>query len=113
MHEAALCQGLIELIEDQQRQKGFKRVGRVIVEIGVLGHVDPRALDFAFEVAAPGSVAAGAVLEIREVPGKAWCMDCSELVAIERRGDACPGCQGYTMIIEPGDEMRLKELEVF
>lgn len=113
MHEAALCQGLVDLVADQQRQRGFSRVGRVIVEIGVLGNVDPQALEFAFEVAAPGSVADGAVLEILEVPGKAWCMDCSVLISIKRRGDACPSCGGYSMIVEQGDEMRLKELEVF
>ena len=103
---------LIDLIHDQQRENGFEAVRRVIVEIGALGHVEARALDFAFDVQAKDSVAASAVLEIREVPGVAWCMDCSKSVAIGKRGDACPGCGGFTLIVEQGEELRLKELEV-
>ena len=85
---------------------------RVIVEVGVLGHVDPHALEFAFELAAQDSPAAGAELEILEIEGRAWCMDCSAAVTVTRRGDPCPGCGGFGMIVEQGDELRLKELEV-
>ena len=112
MHEVALCNSLVGLIQDQQRQRGFRRVNRVIVEVGVLGHVDPHALDFAFDVESKDSPAEGAVLEIREIEGRAWCMDCSTLVTILKRGDPCPGCGGFAMIVEQGDELRLKELEV-
>lgn len=112
MHEAALCQSLVDIIRDQQRERGFTRVQRVFVELGALGHVDPHALEFAFEVARQNSPAAQALLEIEIVEGRAWCTDCSELVTIERRGDPCPGCGGYGMIVEQGDELRLKELEV-
>jgi hydrogenase nickel incorporation protein HypA/HybF len=52
------------------------------------------------------------VLEIREIEGQAWCMDCSHRVSITRRGDACPLCGGFGMIVEQGDELLLKELEV-
>jgi hydrogenase nickel incorporation protein HypA/HybF len=112
MHEVALCNSLVDLIRDQQHQRGFQRVRRVIVEVGVLGHVDPHALDFAFEVEARNSPAEGAVLEIREIEGRAWCMDCSKLQSLGRRGDACPDCGGFTLIVEQGEELRLKELEV-
>ncbi len=112
MHEVALCHGLVEIIRDQQRERGFDRVRRVIVEVGVLGHVDPHALEFAFDVESRDSPAAGAVLEIRDIEGRAWCMDCSGLVTIRRRGDPCPGCGGFGMIVQQGDELRLKELEV-
>ncbi len=112
MHEVALCHSLVDIIGEQQRQRGFERVRRVIVEVGVLGHVDPHALEFAFEVVARGSPAQGAVLEIRDVEGRAWCMDCSRSVSLSRRGDPCPGCGGFGMIVEQGDELQLKELEV-
>ena len=112
MHEMALCQSMVELIDQQKHQRGFSSVKRVIVEIGALGHVDPHALEFAFEVGAKDSAAEDAVLEIREIPGQGWCMDCCENVAIERRGDPCPGCGGYQLIVRQGEELRLKELEV-
>ncbi len=112
MHEMALCQGMLDLIEDQRRRETFEQVRRVIVEIGALGHVDPHALSFAFDVAAAGTVAANAELEIREIPGRGWCMDCGESVKIAQRGDGCPRCGNFMLIMEQGEEMRLKELEV-
>jgi len=104
--------GMIDLINEQQASHGFTRVKRVVVEIGALGHVDPHALEFAFEAGARLTPAEHACLEILEVPGRAWCMDCSESIAIGQRGEACPHCGGFTMIVEQGEEMRLKELEV-
>ena len=112
MHEMALCQGMVDLINEQQRLNGFDRVRRVIVEIGVLGHVDPHALEFAFEVGAQGSAAENATLEIREIAGSGWCMDCCETIEISVRGEPCPGCGGFKLIVQQGEEMRLKELEV-
>ncbi len=108
----SLCNSLVELIRDQQRQRGFERVTRVFVEVGVLGHVDAHALEFAFDVVTPGSPAAGAHLVIKEIAGAGWCMDCSKTVAVVKRGDGCPDCGGFSIIVEQGDELRLKELEV-
>ena len=112
MHEMALCQGMLDIVEEQRRRESFARVRRVILEVGALGHVDPDALRFAFDVTARGTTAEGAVLDIIEVPGRAWCMDCSRSIAVAHRGDGCPGCGGHTLIMEQGEELRLKELEV-
>ena len=112
MHEMALCQSMVDLIVDQQRELGFESVTRVIVEVGALGHVDPHALEFAFEVGARGSVAESATLEIREIPGSGWCMGCSNTVSIPHRGQPCPHCGSYQLIVEQGEELKLKELEV-
>jgi hydrogenase nickel incorporation protein HypA/HybF len=112
MHEMALCQSMIDLIEAKQAETDFSRVARVVVEIGVLGHVDPHALEFAFDVSARGTAAEAATLEIREIAGQAWCMNCTQRTQIERRGDPCPGCGSHQLIVEQGEEMRLKELEV-
>jgi hydrogenase nickel incorporation protein HypA/HybF len=112
MHEMALCQGMLDIIDEQRVAQSFRRVRRVILEVGALGHVDPHALRFAFDVSARGTSAEDAELEIIEVPGKAWCMDCSSSIAIAHRGDGCPGCGGHTLIMEQGEELRLKELEV-
>jgi hydrogenase nickel incorporation protein HypA/HybF len=112
MHEIALCRAVLELIEEQQRRDPFARVHRVVLEIGALGHVDPRALTFAFEAASAGTVAATAILDIRELPARAWCADCGETVTIPARGSDCPHCGGRHLALEQGDELRLRALEV-
>ena len=108
----ALCQGLVDLIDDSLASEQYTRLRRVVVEIGALGHVDPHALGFAFEVAARGTPAEQAALDIRELPGRAWCMGCLQTVEIQERGGDCPHCGSAQLIVEAGEELRLKELEV-
>lgn len=112
MHEMSICLSLIDLIRAQQASHSFSSVRRVVVEIGALGHVEPDALQFCFESAAHGTLAQGSELEIRRVAGEAWCHDCVGRVEIAERGDACPECGGGKLIVQQGDEMKLKELEV-
>jgi hydrogenase nickel incorporation protein HypA/HybF len=112
MHEMALCQGLMTLIDDQRRREPFTAVRRVQLAVGALGHVDPRALEFAFSVHAHDTVAEHATLEIIEVPGAAWCMNCDQRVELPARTEACPQCEGYQLIVQQGEELKLTELEV-
>ncbi len=112
MHEMALCQGVVDLIEEQQLSNTFTRVRCVVLEIGALGHVDPDALRFAFDLCTNDTVAQGAELKIFEIPAKGWCMDCSLPITMANRIDGCPHCGSGSVIIEQGEEMRLKELEV-
>lgn len=112
MHEMSIAQGLVELIERQREQHDFETVRRVVVSVGVLSHVEPEALQFGFGVASRGTCAETAHFEIDLVPAEVWCMNCSAVVSVARRGDACPTCGGYQLIVQGGDEMKLKELEV-
>ena len=112
MHELSICLSMIDLITDQQKQAGFSKVKRVIVEIGALSHIDPEALQFCFGAASRGTVAEDGSLEIRRVAAVAWCHDCLQSVQIAEHGGACPQCGGNKLILQEGDEMKLKELEV-
>jgi len=112
MHEMALCEGIIQIVEDEARRRSFSTVKAVRLEIGALSHVAPEALKFCFEAVAARSIAAGAVLEIVETPGVAWCMACSKSVEIEQRHEPCPSCGSYQLQVTGGEEMRVRELEV-
>ncbi len=112
MHEMSIAEGLVELIERQREQHSFDAVRRVVVSIGAFSHVEPEALEFGFSVASRGTCAEQAKFEIDLVPAEVWCMSCSATVSVARRGDACPKCGSYQLIVQGGDEMKLKELEV-
>lgn len=112
MHELALSTGLVELIVEEAGRSGFARVQRVVLEIGALSHVDPQALRSSFGIIARGTVAEGADLEILEPAGVAYCLDCEDAVPIVRRGDDCPRCGGVKLMVQGGEEMKLKALEV-
>lgn len=112
MHETALSQSIIDIVAAAQKRHGFSRIARLRLEIGTLSAVDPHALRQAFVVAAIGTAAEDAVLEIDEPAGQAWCMTCSKSVMLARRGDACPDCGGWQLMVQSGDEMRVKDMEV-
>lgn len=113
MHEMALTEGVVRIIEDQAATHGFTRVKTVWLEIGELSQVDPEAMAFCFSaVTAHSAVAVGAALEIIRVPGTAYCLDCARPVTLPRRGEACPLCGGWALRVTGGGDMRIKELEV-
>ena len=88
------------------------RVTVLRLEIGALSQVEVEAMRFAFEVVMNGSLAEGARLEIVETEGTAWCMACSQPVAIQRRGDGCPRCESYQLQVTGGDRMRVMDIEI-
>ncbi|MCW9035697.1 MAG: hydrogenase maturation nickel metallochaperone HypA [Rhodospirillales bacterium] len=112
MHEMSLCEGIVQVIEDQAKEQNYKSVVKVWLEIGALAGVEIEALRFGFDVVTKGSVAEDAELEIIKVEGTGWCMPCEKSVFVAERFDACPDCGSYQIQITSGDEMRIKELEV-
>jgi hydrogenase nickel incorporation protein HypA/HybF len=112
MHEVALVTALIDLVCEQAASARARRVTRLVLEIGVLSHVDAHALRFAFDAAALGGPAEGATLEIREPEGTAYCLDCEGSMTISTREATCPRCGGVKLLVRGGNEMLLKEMEV-
>ena len=112
MHELSLCEGVLQVLEEQSQSKGFSRVKTVWLEIGALSGVEIEAMRFGFDVVVKGSLAEGAQLEIIDVPGTAWCMQCTKTVAVKQRFECCPHCGGYQLQVNGGEQMRIKELEV-
>ncbi len=108
----ALCEGLVQALEEQARAQVFSRVHKVFLEIGALATIEPAAMRFNFPIVAKGTLAEGAALAIDFVDGSAWCMQCSGNVAVKRHGEGCPACGSYQLHILDGAQMRIKQLEV-
>lgn len=112
MHELSIAENTLQLIEDAARQQGFSRVKTICLEIGELSSIERESLLFCFDAVTRGSLAEGARVEIRDIPGSGWCRNCAQTVAMHELYAACPLCGGYQMEINGGDQMRIKELEV-
>ena len=112
MHEMSLCASMLQIIEEQARLQNFTRVRQVRLEVGALAGVEIEALRFGFEVMIHDTLVQGASLEIIELPGQAWCVNCKQPVEIDKRIDACPRCGDYRLQITGGDQLRIKDLEV-
>jgi len=112
MHEMALAQSMLEIVEQTARDDGADRVTVVRIEIGALSHVEPEALRFCFDALTRGSLADGARLDIESTAGAAWCMPCGMAVPLARLGEPCPHCGSYQLAVFEGDAMRVREIEV-
>ena len=112
MHEVALCEGVLRILQEQAATREFRRVKAVWLELGELSCAEPEAMRFCFEAVTRGTLADSARLEIIRTPGRAWCMACCETVPVAARFDPCPRCGGHQLQVTTGDEMRIKELEV-
>ena len=112
MHEMALAEGVMQILEDTVRREGCNRVKGVWLEVGALAGVEIEALRFCFDVVTRHGPAEGAALEIITQPGKGWCMNCGKEVAIQTLFDSCPDCGSAQVQATGGTELRVKELEV-
>ncbi|MCP4698518.1 MAG: hydrogenase maturation nickel metallochaperone HypA [Gammaproteobacteria bacterium] len=112
MHEMSLCESVLQILEDNARSRGFEKVKTVWLEIGGLAGVEPEAMHFCFDAVTRDTLADHARLEIIEMPGEAWCMQCAKTVLVKQRFDACPDCGSYQLPVTGGEEMKIKELEV-
>lgn len=112
MHEMALCESLLQSLEEAGRSHGFSRVRKVRLAIGRFAGVEVEALRFGFDVVMRGTLAEGAALDVLEVPGQGWCFDCGETVPLDHRLASCPRCGGDRLQPNGGTEMTIKDLEV-
>jgi hydrogenase nickel incorporation protein HypA/HybF len=112
MHEMAVCEGILQVLEEQAAAQHYRRVKKVWLEIGALAGIEIEAMRFSFDVVTRDSLADGAALEIVERPGQAWCMQCMKVVPIGQRYDGCPDCGSYQLQVTGGEEMKIRELEV-
>lgn len=112
MHEMAICESILQIVEEQATEHKYDRVKMICLEVGQFSGVELEALRFSFDVVTRGSCAENAKLEIVETRAEVWCLPCAKNVLVEKRFDTCPNCGSGQLQITGGDELRIKELEV-
>jgi hydrogenase nickel incorporation protein HypA/HybF len=112
MHEAALAQELVDIIQRTAEQHGVTSVNSAVLELGRLTCVDPETLEFAFLGAGRGTVAEGCRLIVERTPLIVSCPACGREGRAEDPYLGCPGCGGAPVEVLAGREMRLLSLDV-
>lgn len=107
MHELGLCEGILDAVE---RRAAGRRVTGVRVRIGALHRVVGPALDEAFSLAAAGTVAEGAAVDLVVVPVRLACRECGGQAESRDPLGTCPTCGGTDLEIEGGDELVLESI---
>jgi hydrogenase nickel incorporation protein HypA/HybF len=112
MHELAVAQRLLEIVEQEARPYGGARVTRIRLRIGRLSAVVPDALRFAFDAITRGGAVEGAALEIEEVPLMIRCHQCQEVFMAEDPFMICPQCEGLDVEMVSGRELEIRSMEI-
>ncbi len=112
MHELSIAQELMEIIESEQRARGFERVISVQLQFGALSCVNPDALTFSFEVISKDNLADGAILQIDIEPMQYLCRKCDYSFSGSEEFITCPKCGSGDIVINANHQMEIISMEV-
>lgn len=104
MHELGMCQSVVSAVE--QRAQG-REVAAVGVRAGTLLRVVDEAFTASFQMAAEGTVAADAEVDLEVVPLQATCRSCGEAFTTDDPWPACPVCETVEIDRDGGHELTL------
>jgi hydrogenase nickel incorporation protein HypA/HybF len=112
MHELAMTQSIIELVEAEARKHGSDRIDEIKLRIGQFTGVVKEALEFAFDAVKHGTLAEEAQLHIEIVPMRMKCKPCDR--DFSPNGDLdffCPLCARPAEIVS-GRELQIEYIEL-
>ncbi len=112
MHELALTEAIIKIINAQREREHFTRVEEIRLRVGEYSGIIPDYLRDCFPIAAKGTVAEGAALVVETVSATFRCVDCGYEGAVERRRAVCPHCGGDALRMLTGREFYVESLKV-
>ncbi len=115
MHEFSLVAGIMNIVEEELRAHGARRLTLARVRYGALANVVPEAMRMAFEAATTGTPHEGARLELVEEPLRVRCAACGHVFSPPDHQALflpCPACaEQFGLSVEAGEGLFLDHLE--
>lgn len=106
---------VVKAVEAELHGPEDARLSVVRLKVRTLSHLlthDHATLQATFQLAARGTRAEGAELEIIPVPGGAWCTACKRSTVVAGSDGTCSVCGGLMVVDETVPEVVLHELVV-
>lgn len=111
MHEMAITQSVLNIALEAGKKAGAGRITAVRIRMGEYSDVVPSVLREYFAVAARGTPAEGAVIEIQRLPVTMRCRDCAWRGRVDKLRICCPRCGGTDLALLTGREFYVESLE--
>ncbi len=111
MHELGIATEIVAAAVSEAEKHRAKAIATVTVRLGVLRGVVAESLRMFFDLAAKGTLAEGAALEIEEEPVVVACAECGETPA-SGFTLSCPACGRDGAGVKGGDSLRLVSIDV-
>ena len=112
MHELSIAQEIIRIIEAERDRHAFNTVEVVRIRAGSLSGIEPRALQFAFQLAQAETCAVGARLEVEAEPMQLLCQNCGCTCPAEAGPRNCPECQSLELRLQGSTYFEVLSLDV-
>jgi hydrogenase nickel incorporation protein HypA/HybF len=112
MHELAIAQGILEIIQQHVPEAQAEEIRSVKVRIGRLSGVVADSLDFSFEAIVADTPWQTAKLDFEPVQAVSHCNKCDADFGIEDLVFCCPKCAGTDIRMISGTELQVVEIEL-
>lgn len=115
MHELHLMKQVVKAVEAELHGAEGVMLSVVRLKVNTMSHLlahDPASLQATFQLAARGTRAEGAAIEIIPVPGEAWCPACKSGTVVRGLASSCSACGGPVVAGLEEPEVIIHELIV-
>lgn len=111
MHELAITEEMVKLVADEATRAGIKKVEKINLIVGKLTGYVNESIQFYFDMLSRDTVAQGAKLYFKTITGKLQCNSCRKTFELDHFDYICPGCNGVSVQLVGGNELRVESIE--
>jgi hydrogenase nickel incorporation protein HypA/HybF len=112
MHEQSIVESLLVLALDNAGKANARRIISINLVVGDYTGVVEDAVSFYFSFLSKDTIASGAKINFKHVPGQLRCRDCDILFPLQKHEYQCPKCDGRRVEIVGGRELYIENMEV-
>lgn len=111
MHEMAITQSVLDISLKAAEDAGATRIRKVRILMGEYSDVVPVVFREYFKIAAQGTAAEDAEIELKRVPVTVVCRQCGFSGHVDKRHIQCPECGSRDLRMTGGREFMVESLE--
>jgi hydrogenase nickel incorporation protein HypA/HybF len=112
MHEQSIVESLLNLALANAEKAKARKIISINLVVGDYTGVMEDAVDFFFGFLSKDTIAAGAKINYKHIPGQLRCRDCDILFPLQKHDYRCPRCEGKRIEIVGGRELYIENMEV-
>lgn len=111
MHELSIVEGILGVVIPRAQEHDVERITLIKLKIGEMSGIVPSCVHEYFKVAARGTIAEGARIDIESIPVTMECRNCGHKGTIKRGMYTCPSCGSPNFRIVGGNEYFVDSIE--
>ena len=113
MHELYLASSILNIVQEYAVNQQFTKVNSISLSFGRLSCIEPKSLQFAFEVQAKETPMQNTVLQFKILPPVIHCFSCGKDLEVDTYEAICPRCKGEEVMLVGGtEELQILEMDV-